>query len=390
MESFEDFRSLVENNLRADSHSLNQSMFVDQGQEELVNLWMQELRGIEKRLRHYTGLECVGPVDAQMVGLEFLDKALHFEEQRQPQLEKLAVKLINEELKISADIIKEARLSVPVKFPDDPDLDEFMDLSGDLEIPEGLAAEVKKRKFLNALVQGASRRGQYLFHMADRELKAEDPDICRVYGAIMACNEYSYWLFTGLSKEQLLSQEFDLEKLQATMELIQNSGLLQQALSLDVDGDLGLIAKAVPYGYERLHCDPVDEQLRIEAQGLIFPVLIHELYKGALERVVFQGLPEKGHSEILTLADRPGDELKDLCEGPILWNKVMSYLQPEDVPHRLRLLQYIALVPAKPFLRLIADIKKGTPALFGIKTSIPIAQQWIETVMERIHEKNSE
>ena len=150
---------------------------------------------------------------------------------------------------------------------------------------EDFDIEKQKRRFLNQLIQGASKKGHYLFHMVEEELNHIDPNLINLYGIMMSINDLVYWIMPD-----------------------------QTAMMMAESGESMA-------GKEEI--DPDTDPPTVIAKGITFPVLVHELIKGVMEVFATQGLPddEKQARKVMDSEDTLVGEVWDLRLGPIIWEK---------------------------------------------------------------------
>ena len=106
----------------------------------------------------------------------------------------------------------------------------------------------------------------------------------------------------------------------------------------------------------------------VKAKGLMFPILVHELYKGVMEYVSAHGLPSDPDmaEEVIGMEDTLPAEVWDLRLGPIIWEKFLE-VYPEDFfdneeQKRIKNYFYYKFVSleAEEFLSLAKEILSGT------------------------------
>ena len=209
------------------------------------------------------------------------------------------------------------------------DLDELTD-------EEILELEKHKRNIINALIQGAAKKGHYLFQKPEvkSRLDAIDPSLYRDYLGIMAINDFLYF-----SMEQMI------EQMSQTGQGVAGKVELDDA---DDEGDEG----------------ESEEQpdTKIIATGLIFPILCHEIIKGLEEAKGRAGLPsDPGMREkVLGQTDVLSNEPMQLRIGPEIVEKIRFAL-PDDVfdPQYKGLINFFHVllyqIEAKEFLEIIGN-----------------------------------
>ena len=72
-----------------------------------------------------------------------------------------------------------------------------------INITDKVTLQVAKRRFINALVQGVSKKGHYMFEFMRQRLERMQPGITNKYGAVMAINDYFYWTLPPQIAQQM-------------------------------------------------------------------------------------------------------------------------------------------------------------------------------------------
>jgi hypothetical protein len=106
----------------------------------------------------------------------------------------------------------------------------------------------------------------------------------------------------------------------------------------------------------------------IKAEGALFPILVHELYKGVMEYVSAHGLPSDPSTaeDVIGMEDTLPAEVWDLRLGPVIWEKFRDSYPQElfDSQDRKRLQNYFyyrfVSLPAEEFLSLAKEILSGS------------------------------
>ena len=350
----------VQDKLAAGETPLKKIPFPKTGNEPNNNF--QELLASERykqvvdKMRQYTGantpmrgMQGLTPLMQQMMSAH--NQILQFEQNHRRELEQLAVELVMKELGIPEGSVQyDARIIGMGEFnPEDfghdqeeeggeEEGEEEMNFGNEIEIVndlENLDLEKAKRRFINTIIQGASKRGHYMYHYVEdrvRQIVGND-NIIGLYGIMMSVNDALYW--------QLPDD---------TMKAMGQSGSV--AGREDVDRQT----------------DPPT----IKARAVNFPVLIHELIKGTLELVALQGRKrdEEGNEEDFTDVEESEDTLEkemwDLRLGPAIWERVRRQF-PEEVlvdeeKYKIQLLLFSHIIqkPAKEFLILMKEIISGS------------------------------
>jgi hypothetical protein len=350
----------VQDNLAAGETPLKKIPFPQTGDEPNKNfqelLASERYRQVVAKMRQYTGvntpirgMQGLSPLMQQMMGAH--NQILQFEQNHRRELEALAVELVMKELGIPEGSVQyDARIIGMGEFnPEDFNHDQEgeeeqggeeeggeqeMNFGNEIEIVndlEKLDLEKAKRRFINTIIQGASKRGHYMYHYVEdrvRQIVGNDR-IIGLYGIMMSVNDALYW--------QLPDE---------TMKAMGNGGNI--AGREDVDRQT----------------DPPT----VKARAVNFPVLIHELIKGTLELVALHGRnrDEEGNEEDFTDIEDSEDTLEkemwDLRLGPAIWDRIRSTF-PEDVLTdetkgiiQLMVFQHIFKKPAKEFLVFMKEV----------------------------------
>ena len=313
----------------------------------------ERYKQVVEKMRQYTGtnatisgMQGMSPLMQQMMSAH--NQILSVEQNHRRELEILAIDLVKKELGIPEGSVQyDARIIGMGEFnPEDFGHDEEeqggeeeggeeeMDFGNEIEIVnnlESLNLEKAKRRFINTIIQGASKRGHYMYHYVEdrvREIVGNDR-IIGLYGIMMSVNDALYW---QLPDETMKSM-----------------------------GQAGAIAG-------REDVDRQTDPPTVKARAVNFPVLIHELIKGTLELVALQGRKrdEEGNEEDFTDVEESEDTLEkemwDLRLGPAIWDRIRSKF-PEDVLTdetksiiQLMVFQHIFKKPAKEFLVFMKEV----------------------------------
>jgi hypothetical protein len=100
----------------------------------------------------------------------------------------------------------------------------------------------------------------------------------------------------------------------------------------------------------------------------MFPILVHELYKGVMEYVSAHGLPSDPDmaQEVIGMEDTLPAEIWDLRLGPVIWEKFLEVYPDNffDVDKQKRIKNYFYFkfvsLEAQEFLNLAKEILSGT------------------------------
>ena len=238
----------------------------------------------------------------------------------------------------------------------------------DLTDEEELELEKHKRNIINAIVQGAAKKGHYLFQKPEikARLDAIDPSLYRDYLGIMAINDFLYF-----SMEQMI------EMMSQTGQGVAGKVSLEDADDEDEGG-----------GEEEGEEQP---DTKIVATGMIFPILCHEIIKGLEE-----AKGRHGHSKNPDIRDKVrgavdvlSNEPMQLRIGPEIVEKIRFALPDEMFEDSNKgLINWFQIllyqVPAKEFLEIVGN------AISEDQSKVKKATSRFEEIMKEAMEMKEE
>ncbi len=204
---------------------------------------------------------------------------------------------------------------------------------------ELLELETHKRNIINAVIQGAAKKGHYIFQKPSvrRALNAINPQLYDAYLLIMSVNDFNY--FTDERAIEIMSQ---------TGQGVGGKVELQDNSDDDGGGDEG--------GEEK-------PDTTISAWGMLFPILCHEILKGLEEAKGRYGLPQDPvmREKVLGQTDTLPMEAWSLRIGPQVIEKIRFSLPDEVFEEENKgIINWFQMelykLPADEFLRLIGDV----------------------------------
>lgn len=314
--------------------------------EELIA--SKRFKDVVDRIQRYTGATRVTSPDAfrrlMMSMMSAYQTVLQIESTHKERLEKLAVDLIKKEFEIpegavnfDVKLVQKVSQSGMQSKPQEPkkeDVEQTFKLEDEIEgfmdSMEEFELEKSKRRFINSIIQGAAKKGTYLFEMVKDELDEIDPRLLNLYGTVMSINDSFYWLM-------------DDSIIQAMFE----------------GGDSATGSEEV---------DRQTDPPTIKVRATFFASLIHELVKGVHELFSLHGLPEDPSQAEMVIAasDSHEQEIWDLRLGPIIWEKLLESFPDEVFEEGKKIIQatilqkFYSLSP-KEFLTIAHKILKGSP-----------------------------
>jgi hypothetical protein len=268
----------------------------------------KRFKDVVDKVKRYTGQENISGQNAlmqlQMAMMRGVQDLFAIQRNNKEYLENLAVDLVRKEMGVRPDQLQyDAKLvgmgeidmegfSKEGEEPEEEEIEQnFQQQEEDIEdfitAFERFDIEKAKRRFINALIQGSSKKGHYMFELVRDELDRIDPRLLNLYGVVMSINDLMYWVLPDQMMDMMMSQ----------------SGVGGKE---EVD----------------IETDPPT----VKARGLFFPILVHELIKGTMEVLGTQGLPDdpKQAEMVMASTDTLANEIWDLRLGPVLWEKFLT------------------------------------------------------------------
>ena len=346
----------LERKLASPENLYGKNPAMKKGVQDVQRLVSKRFQKVADKLREVTGIQDLSSRQVQgMVYQEMMRKLpniMRIESENRDELIELAKEASLDEAEVPSDWYQiEATLGMPETdnfrmAPEDDEEEEDEDEKEELEFPsfdiedltdeEILELEKHKRNIVNALIQGAAKKGHYLFQKPEikSRLDAIDPSLYGDYLGIMAINDFMYF-----SMEQMI------EMMSQTGQGV--AGKVELGDADDEDGG--------EEGEEK-------PDTKIMATGLIFPILCNEIIKGLEEAKGRHGLPsEPGmRQKVLGQTDILSNEPMQLRIGPEIVEKIRFAL-PEDIfdPEYKGLINWFHIllyqIPAQEFLELIGN-----------------------------------
>ena len=323
----------IEKELRDDSHHLGGNKSLPRtGTEQHYSekIASKRFKDLVAKVKRYWGVEVVNPRMAMEV-MSLLRQAMMIEKDHTEELEQLAIDLVREEFDIPEDQVDmEAKLvqgqisgeGMQQKAKENPEMPELESE----EDYDRLNSEVQKRRMLNAIMQGAAKKGHYMFHMVEDELSNIDPRLIGIYGKLMSMTDLTYWMIPSMAG---------------------GSG--------GGEGDGGMKGG-------REYLDLSGDKPKIVAEAWIFPVLLNELIKGSMELLAAHGLPEDEREAqyVIDKADFLESEVWDMRLGPGIWEKFIDAIDGDAYEIKHFLYYEIAQMPAGEFHEFMKELLAGS------------------------------
>jgi hypothetical protein len=363
---------------------------LQKGEKDVQRLVSSRFLKVAEKLRQIKGLQNLNPRVIQEIYSEEMSKLpmiMRIESQHKEELEQLSIQSSLEETEIPQGWVEiEARLNrnaidtsnfryQPEEEPDEEEEEEekqqklsFQSFDvEDLTDEEILELEKHKRNIINALIQGAAKKGHYLFQKPEvkAQLDAIDPRLYPAYLGIMAVNDMLY--FTMEQAIEMMSQT--------------GQGVAGKVeLDPDDEGDEG---------------DEGDEESQIDtkivADGMIFPILCHEIIKGIEEAKGRHGLPQDAElrQKVQGQTDILSNEPMQLRIGPEIVEKFRQALPDSMFDESNKgLINWFHIVlyqiPAEEFLQIIGN------AISEDESKVKIATSKFEEIMKEAKQMKEE
>jgi hypothetical protein len=316
----------LEEDLVYDKHSLGKHPIFPEGDEYnfLQTIMGERFSEVAKRCKRAFGTDVVDGKEMENVIMPLVKETMKIESKNRAALEELAIKTIREEFDIPEDMVEiKAELVSTVSRDGTKENKSPVQLQTEFENHDEMVnanKEVYKRRFLNAMIQGAAKKCNHMFHMVDDDISEIDPRLSSKYAKTMAAADYIYYTIPKIEKT--------------------TTG--------------GIVKVTLP--------SSENEKPVIEAKALIFPVLIHELVKGVMELLSANGLPEnkKIGDFVVAKADFLAAEPWDMRIGPALWSRFTNLIEPDDFKLKHYVYADLAKMPVDEFNTKMREVMAGT------------------------------
>ena len=275
---------------------------------------------VVERVKRNTGIQDIsgqsGFMQLQRILSESAFKIFDIESTQINYLEKLSVDLVIEEMKIPDGAFQFDCKIVPfgsvskdgfqneAQNPSENEIKKtFGQESSENEMTpnELFELEKHKRRFINLLIQGSSKKGHYMYLMVQDKLNNINPELSSLYGKMMSINDLTYWILP--------------------------------------DDMIKMIASSSSSMAGKEEIDETTNPPTIKTQAICFPVSIHEIIKGIMEVFGTQGLPDEPQMAqmIIDSVDSLANETTDLRLGVGIWeifyNCYPSFVFEDEYKH---------------------------------------------------------
>lgn len=198
--------------------------------------------------------------------------------------------------------------------------------------------EIEKRNVINAIIMGKGKRGQFAYQAFKDRLDAIDPGLYVLYNKIMGANDLMYF-----TDEDLI-----------------------EALGGNAAGAAGKMNPSDDDDDDENEGGEEDENDTYYANGIIFPILLHELFKSfsmIQSRAQWRDMDPEMATQVMSQTDTMSNEPMNFRVGAELVKKIRSLLpdeltiNPEGKKYVPFFEQALYSIPAEDFLKnIIANV----------------------------------
>jgi hypothetical protein len=313
-------------------------------EKDVEKIMTNRFKQVAQKLRDVTGTPITSRQVAMMLyqqQMSNLGMIMNIERQHKEELEELAIQASLDEIQMPEDWFEINAVLGPFEAPE-------FNLGGEMppKISVGpemdVRSEMHKRNLINSIIQGTAKKGHYIFQKPEikQQLDDIDPRLYPAYLGIMTINDFMYF-----------SMEEMIEMMSATASGIGGAVKLEDSENDSEDGDGDGASDTV-----------------INAYGLIFPILCHEIIKGLEEAKGRYGFPED--AEVRQIVQQETDTLPmeawTLRIGPEIVEKIRFAL-PDEVydDENKGIINWFQMelykLPAEEFLKIIGDVISDDP-----------------------------
>lgn len=318
-------KQIVEANKYEDDYSSGENYYSKKlGNDNISSMGQRLFSDISSAAQEKLGKSDLGGVTMELA--KALQNVLVFESQHKSELEQEAIRIIRDKY---PDLTEE-NVDIEAKITGHPMMGGTQIVKGGLQKskgnipkPEGysdeeLEDEVMKRRMLNGMTHGASRKGQNLVHMAGDVLSKLGPSAREDYSKLLAANDFVYWAI-----------DRDTIKREST------SGVHAGNVVVSLEG-----------------------KPKIYAQGMTFAFLLHELTKGTMELLSMSGShqDEEVFKYVEDKTDHLDAEPDDIRLGVGLWEKILEFIDVENKKHETYFYHELVSKPAREFNEIIKGL----------------------------------
>jgi hypothetical protein len=357
----EKMSSQLEEELKNGNHSLKDNPILPKSDDGLFeeNIIRERFNDVCRRYKRSHDADIIDKKQVILNMMPMVHETMQLEKEHIKELEKLAIKMIREEYDIDENVVEiNAKLTPNIslegtKLNPSPVTLKEMDFNNHDDIINA-GNEVHKRRFLNAMIQGAAKKCNNMFHMVDDELTKMNPKLPNRYSKMMSAADYMYYVIPNME-----------------------NGVTGGVVKVDFP-------------------NKDNEKVVINAEAMVFPVLIHELVKGVMEILSSHGLPKnkKLAKYVINKADYLSAEPWDMRLGPALWERFTNNIEPDDFNIKHHIYSELVALPVNEFnykmREILANTKEGKKIISELVSSIKdeFQQEQFNEAMKKIDNNN--
>lgn len=303
----------------------------------LENIMIEKFNRVVKEYKRAFDVNEIDMNESMVGMMNLVKECVKMEAPYRENLVEIGIKMIREEynvpeelLEINAEICDLSQIDA--KAYEENKLPRVVEMEFEDHAQMELAGkEVDKRRFLNAMSQGAAMRTNHMYHMAGDEIADIDPKLPNAYNKMMSNANYLYMANPNV-----------------------NAAVPSGNVDVDYSGD-----------------KPV-----INAKAITFPVLIHEMVKGVMEVLSAHALPEDQQlSEYaMAKADYGLAEFDDMAIGEALWERFTNMIEADDFGLKHHIYAEMCSKPTHEFINdmreVMANTKRGKAIISEITEQV--------------------
>jgi hypothetical protein len=316
----------LEEDLVKRNHSLGKHPIFPEGDESTFEekIMGERFTEVVNRYKRYFDTDSINNRHVISEMMPMVYETMGIEAKHKKSLEQLAVEMVREEFDMGKDVVEiHAELTNKINMEGTKKNPKPMATEVEFKNHDEMSSaneEVYKRRFINAMIQGAAKKCNHMFHMADDKLIDLDPRLPNKYAKLMSAADYMYYIIPKMDNGV-------------------NGGVVRVQFPTTSN------PKAV-----------------IHAQAMVLPVLIHELVKGVMELVSAHGLPKKKRigEYVINKADFLAAEPWDMRLGPAIWGRFTKMINPDDFNLKHHIYMEMVSLPVKEFNVKMREVMAGT------------------------------
>jgi hypothetical protein len=290
--------------------------------------------------------------NGNLIDLQNIMDAINEDESNyKEKLEEIAENVIREMYDIPDYIILKSNLK-NVDFDDMPN-EEEEDSDSEKKLTDEQKSKIQplieKRIILNSIIHGAAiHQWTSCFYLAKDELDKLSKNLIEHYNSYAALINYFNWMHPMA----LLSENEDVFNLIMGSNKLRNNNLEEPDIENNNNGG------AMTQGFNRINI----KEKTIEAFGINFPVLLHELSKGCIEFLLSRSIPDHLNEDELKYfykkSDKYSHEFWHYYMGPSIWRSIINEfdITTQELP---KLLTYISEMEYEDLAKLLLTIIYG-------------------------------